>query len=381
MRNVSIAFLLLVSLVLARPAFSQSPINVKLPPYNASGNPGGNDTNAFINAIAALPATGGKLIVPAGTYDIHSQLTISKSITIEGEGQQVTKLRWVNPTHGIVFNGAIGRTLTVRSLSVVTTYGDNPGYAIQGSWPSPPVFHGGLGFSTAVISDINIGGDTVVSGQTWEKGIVLTNATTAKISDFAIHGYGVSQMYSGIELLGASTPSYISNGDIYGVNEGIRVLDNSEGAHISHVEVVEANWGIVLYTFPGRPGTSVVNCHTNTRLRGIAAYGRADTVISGNLIYRLGEENGWVGIHLVQGHNVRVADNQIATLSPGGTREAIVVHDSNYVVVHGNNVNAMNNGVVLSGSSSQAVVTNNRIYGTGTRIVGNGFPHYILDIP
>jgi hypothetical protein len=61
-------------------------INVKNPPYNAVGNGVADDTAAFTAAIAALPATGGKIVVPTGTYKITSTITFNKPVNLEGAG-------------------------------------------------------------------------------------------------------------------------------------------------------------------------------------------------------------------------------------------------------------------------------------------------------
>jgi hypothetical protein len=64
---------------------SRMPINVK--DYGATGNGTTNDTTAIRNAIAALPANGGIVFFPAGTYKMTGTLTITKHSThLVGEG-------------------------------------------------------------------------------------------------------------------------------------------------------------------------------------------------------------------------------------------------------------------------------------------------------
>jgi hypothetical protein len=51
-------------------------INVMDAPYSATGNGSTDDTTAIQNAINALPATGGDVVFPCGTYKVSSSLAI-----------------------------------------------------------------------------------------------------------------------------------------------------------------------------------------------------------------------------------------------------------------------------------------------------------------
>jgi Pectate lyase superfamily protein len=64
---------------------SEMPVNVK--DYGAKGNGTADDTIAIRAAIAALPANGGTVFFPRGTYKLTGTLTISKHSThLVGEG-------------------------------------------------------------------------------------------------------------------------------------------------------------------------------------------------------------------------------------------------------------------------------------------------------
>lgn len=117
--GVVIACLLSSALVPASAAQADV-FNVKA--YGAVGDGVQDDTAEFNAAIAAVPAIGGEVYVPAGTYKLSSALTITdKSISFRGEGQRISKLLWTSPSSGLVFSstGADNKTLKRREVVVV----------------------------------------------------------------------------------------------------------------------------------------------------------------------------------------------------------------------------------------------------------------------
>lgn len=61
--------------------------------HGAVGDGSTNDYAAFAAAIAALPADGGELLVPAGDYRLGTTLTLTKPVVITGAGPEATILR------------------------------------------------------------------------------------------------------------------------------------------------------------------------------------------------------------------------------------------------------------------------------------------------
>ena len=61
-------------------------INVKLQPYNATGNGSTDDTTAIQAALTAVPSGGGTVYFPAGTYIISSPLNLKSNTLVLGEG-------------------------------------------------------------------------------------------------------------------------------------------------------------------------------------------------------------------------------------------------------------------------------------------------------
>jgi hypothetical protein len=72
------------------PAVSSPLVNVRT--YGALGDGASDDQPAFIAAMNALPANGGVVFIPAGTYLLRSNLTIDKPVVLRGEGMGATTL-------------------------------------------------------------------------------------------------------------------------------------------------------------------------------------------------------------------------------------------------------------------------------------------------
>ncbi len=68
--------------------------------YGALGNGTHDDTSAIQSAINACPA-GQVVSIPAGTYRLNSELTITKGIVLRGAGPDVTRLKTYANWHGI----------------------------------------------------------------------------------------------------------------------------------------------------------------------------------------------------------------------------------------------------------------------------------------
>lgn len=93
-------------------------LNVK--DFGALGT-GTDDTSAFQAAIAAVPAAGGVVYAPQGTYVISSPLLLKANTWLRGDGMQVTNLKMgananLNPMIGNARNGDSFITLTDFSL-------------------------------------------------------------------------------------------------------------------------------------------------------------------------------------------------------------------------------------------------------------------------
>jgi hypothetical protein len=60
--------------------------------YGANGQDSGDDTLAFQRALDEVPASGGTVFVPAGSYRISASLRVTKPTTLKGAGQNSVRL-------------------------------------------------------------------------------------------------------------------------------------------------------------------------------------------------------------------------------------------------------------------------------------------------
>lgn len=91
------------------PQFSNYPINVKGPPYNATGNGTTDDTAAIQSALNHAGTLGGACVyLPAGVYRVSSNFLIPSFTTVQGDGSQATTIKCaaVGPTGGGLFYSA-----------------------------------------------------------------------------------------------------------------------------------------------------------------------------------------------------------------------------------------------------------------------------------
>jgi hypothetical protein len=89
---------------------------------------GANDDARFASAIAAVPAGGGTIMVPAGSYGLTKSLILPDGTTLVGAGRTATTLQWTAdpPDNGPLLRGANkpggGRfSFHVQDLSLVST--------------------------------------------------------------------------------------------------------------------------------------------------------------------------------------------------------------------------------------------------------------------
>jgi hypothetical protein len=91
---------------------------VNITDYGAIGDDVADDTSAIQAAIAALPAGGGLVYFPPGTYKITSAITVRSALTLKGAGSSASVIhQHATGQHG--FNGVDIMYLTVDGLRVV----------------------------------------------------------------------------------------------------------------------------------------------------------------------------------------------------------------------------------------------------------------------
>ena len=363
--------------------------NVRLAPFSATGNGSTNDTAAIAAAIAAAAAAGGgEVYLPAGTYKITSTLAINSSITLRGEGQRTSILRWhglANYGDGLVFvaqnTPPVQQTLTIRGLSLLRFDGIG-GAAIRGDWPNydpGAITFATRGGVTALIEDVHIGSDTWPNASVyWDRGILLRNATAAKVATFNIQGGGTNLGISGVELHGIpnglgvpgrSVGAAIHDGTVNGFTRGVRAIDVATIINVQNLVIKNVQWGVEFHNVG--LGTSVANNVIWAQHYGIQSYrSLGEMAIVNNRIHRQ-SEFAFIGIEMNNDLGpatfYRVIGNYVWASAGGGTRYGIALANMiQHSLIKSNTTVNMTTGIELA----NAAVTNTLIHGNRNRNAG-----------
>jgi hypothetical protein len=164
------------------------PVAVNVRAYGAKGDGTTDDVEAFERAQAALPADGGEMIMPNGSYAFSRSLTLEKSITLRGTGFnadgstnhpcEIVKLGSAT-TPAIVTTGAACHltNFAVRGLTGNTGYGI---LCLSTRFAMSHVLVTGIG-SSSVDGDraVVIGDDSVVNCNDWriDRCFIRSNAS------------------------------------------------------------------------------------------------------------------------------------------------------------------------------------------------------------
>lgn len=194
---------------------------------------GSDCTAAFAAAFAALPHTGGEILVPSGDYQLASSLSLSgKPFTLRGAGKGVTRLH-IQHTE-IAF--AISQTspfnkVVLRDFSAYAENQTGQTAAIaQLTYPSETSF----GYVSAHITDIecfsypNGPNGTAPFPQTFLRGFVLINCWSVQINNVSWFGPPASP--------GATNSAVIE------VNESIDTRITGLQAYFGHAAVLQTGY-------------------------------------------------------------------------------------------------------------------------------------------
>jgi hypothetical protein len=263
---------------------------VSVKDFGAVGDGVTDDATAFQNAVSALPAQGGQLYIPAGTYLLNSTLNITnKTVTIIGSGQKVTELQFGSSVvNGIVFDGGAQSSLlynifVLKSLRITTnnTSGGGTAVTVRNNGAS------GSAFTSAIISEIDIkfentGASSYSIGEIvgyWSKGILLENAGGTVIEKCFIQGQNAAgtpstfKLEQGIEITGSGDPTVYSINDtqIYWADIGLSVTNtNAEGIYVRGCTFVNVNIGVNWDTASPQIQFEWSQGHISSRKRGFA---------------------------------------------------------------------------------------------------------------
>lgn len=109
-------------------------INAKHPAYGAVGDDVNDDTAEIQAALNALPAAGGVVFLPAGTYKISSSLDLGLKKSLVGEGWETTTIHYTGSAHAINIGDPAAVTAPAAALNRLANLAINgPGASTVGS--------------------------------------------------------------------------------------------------------------------------------------------------------------------------------------------------------------------------------------------------------
>lgn len=266
--------------------------------FGAAGNGIADDTSAITAAFTALPATGGAVYFPAGTYKCSSAITVSKNnTTVYGDGD-ASIIKQSGSTFALIDITTTASGVTVRDVRLEGG-GTNASTAAVGVQMA-------AGTSNIRVENVTITGPAAgtgfnygvyclgTAGDYWIRNCLITrvygNVTTGAV------GYGV--------LLSATVRGTVAGCHIVGDDSGSRVMNHGIALGGAALRCVIAN-------------NTIASCTSFGIDVGTATIG---TVLSGNLVRDVatgGISGGGSGIS-VSGTQASLTGNQSYSCSNHG---------------------------------------------------------------
>jgi parallel beta-helix repeat protein len=286
---------------------------------------GTNDQEEIIQALNALPATGGEVVILDGTYNITASINIPKdNVSIRGSGNATTLKRMYNSTSTDSGSTAWG----------LITLNGKSGCKIQG---------------------LQIDGNKATYKSSYNSGIYLTSSS----SDNTVIGNTCNNNNSyGIYLTSSSSNNTVTGNTCNNNSYGIRLSSSSNNTVTNNTCNNNSDYGIYLSSSSNNTVTSNT-CNNNTT-NGIRLYSSSsDNTVTSNTC----NNNSSTGIYLSSSSNNTVTGN---TCKNNNSYGIYLFSYSNNNTVTGNTCNNNNtSGIYLYSSSDNTVTGNTCIRGTG----------------
>ncbi len=283
---------------------------------------GTDDQEEIIQALNALPATGGEVVILDGTYNITASINIPKNnVSLRGNGNATILKRMYDSTD--TDNGPTARGLI--------TLNEKSGCKIQGLQID--------GNKATYTASYNCGIYLVLSSNNTVTGNTCNN------SDYSIYLYGASNN----TIIGNTC-----NNSNYGI-----YLASSSNNTITGNTCNNSNYGICLYESNNNNTVTGNTCNNNYN-SGIYLYSASNNTITGNTC-----NNNYYGIYLASSSNNTIIGN--TCIRGTGTPEDYTTDQ--YTILLSGTYNEYNL-ISLNNCMGKAVVVEG---GTGNSAWGNKF--------
>jgi parallel beta-helix repeat protein len=281
---------------------------------------GTNDQEEIIQALNALPATGGEVVILDGTYNITASINIPKdNVSLRGNGNATTLKRMYNSTN----------TDSGPTAKGLITLNEKSGCKIQG---------------------LQIDGNKATYTASYNYGISLSSS-----SDNTVTGNICNNNGSGIYLASSSNNTVTGN-TCNNNTYAIRLSSSSNNTITGNTCNNNSSYGI--YPYSSSNNTVTGNTCNNNSSYGIYLYSSSNNTVTGNTC---NNNNG--GIALSSSSNNTVTGN--TCIRGTGTPEDYTTDQytiqlrgtaNNYNLISSNN--CMGKDVVIEGGTSNTSVNN-----------------------
>lgn len=359
---------------------TKSPI-VNVLAYGAIGGDGStDDSTAIQNAANAIPANGGVLWFPRGTYKMTTDIDIAdKPIHIMGDGINQSIIKWVSGSdYGIDYESSNVRdTLIVSDLTLHTEV-TGSGDAINANWAT-----GGLSRTNCIIRDVEIAPTVAAAGTAYfNNGIILSDSSNCEIRNATIIGQstGSPLMTAAIHITDASLKTSVISCNIWYALTGVLMEGTCDRSIIAKNTMTNVSKG-VSYNFATAEDANIcISNNINSFLWGIHCAKVKESIIANNrLMANTTSTDNYLGITIDSNSlEVSVIGNFISETT-GNTDVGITLNGDD-CLVEGNYIKDMTTGITALAASNTNFITGNRSIdnttdyadaGTGNRWTNN----------
>jgi parallel beta-helix repeat protein len=280
---------------------------------------GTNDQEEIIQALNALPATGGEVVILDGTYNITASINIPKdNVSLRGNGNATILKRMYSSTN--TDSGATAKGLI--------TLNEKSGCKIQG---------------------LQIDGNKATYTASYNYGIYLYSS-----SDNTVTGNTCNNNSYGIRLYSSSNNNTVTGNTCNNNSYGIRLDSSSDNTVTGNTCNNNIN-GIYLYSSSNNTVTG--NTCNNNDINGIYLYSSSNNTVTGNTC----NNNSYYSIYLSSS-----SDNTVTGNTCNNNINGIYLYSSSDNTVTGNTCNNNSYGIYLYSSSNNTVTGNTCIREIGT---------------
>lgn len=288
-------------------------INVTDPLYGAVGDDATDNVTAFAAAIAAIPAGGGALYIPAGIYRVSDVTILSKQAIYYGDGA-ATIIKTTHATHDIF--RITGGNVVVKQMSFTTSVTRSGGYYID------------MQTSLCYVTDFYMTGFYV--GIHIPNGTAITKICRGSMRD-GVPSTGVAILFNG--GLAAMIDEVVADHPGGDIAANIRVTYCGD-LIITSCNLIRANYDLDVDVPAGSEVVALWALNTFFDTAGVHGVRLKATSTGG--IYRCIFEQCWASTAGNHGF-------QISTAS-GGTIDGVDINDCHMFINSGNGINVEDSG-------------------------------------